>query len=123
MPRKKRKTRPNPPFCKCGCGSPTTYRKGKYSTWVVGHFKRKKREIISCACGCGTHMLSVDIHGRSRRYIVGHHRRGKPSANRGRKLSKEWKRNMSLSLLRVWKRKKKLLYHNPRGDGTGMAGR
>lgn len=37
--------------------------------------KRKKQEIIECACGCGITFKKYDKQWRSRKYLHGHHRR------------------------------------------------
>lgn len=37
--------------------------------------RKKIREQIGCACGCGTIIESIDSNGRARRYVEGHNRR------------------------------------------------
>ena len=105
----KQKKKPRPPqkYCKCGCGAPTNFHRGKgYSTWLVGHFRRKKRELVFCACGCDNKRISIPTSTTPRRYILGHSRKGKPSANRGKQLSEQWRYNMALALIRSWKSRK-----------------
>jgi hypothetical protein len=105
-----RKKKPRP-LCACGCLRPTNYHRGKYNTWLVGHSstrKRKKREfkLIPCACGCDTKLITPTSYGKPIRYVIGHHRKGKPSANKGIHFSEEWRRNMSMALINSWKRRK-----------------
>lgn len=113
MKRQKKKPIPPQKYCACGCNEPTNYHKGSgYSKFLKGHFFRKKRELIPCACGeCKEMIITIPAstsHYRVR-YIQGHHLKGKPSANRGKKFSKEWRHNMSIALIKSWiNRKKKL---------------
>jgi hypothetical protein len=80
----RKKPRPAQKYCACSCGAPTNYHRSRgYSTWLVGHFTRKKREIISCACGCGTKIISVSSYGRTRRYISGHSMEVNPPLTKG----------------------------------------
>jgi hypothetical protein len=133
---KKRKNKPPQQYCKCGCGAATTYRKGKYSTWSVGHHNRKKRELVFCACGCGLKRISIPTNARPSRYINGHANRGRhykmsketkakiSAANMGRaglpragklnamygkKHSTQTKLKISTALKHIWKQRKKLL--------------
>lgn len=39
--------------------------------------RRKPREMIPCACGCGTVICSVNERGRSKKYVKGHNQRNK----------------------------------------------
>lgn len=39
--------------------------------------RRKPREIIPCACGCGEFLITPDKKGRPRQYIHGHNQRGR----------------------------------------------
>ena len=86
-----RKKKPNPKLCECGCGKPVTIYKYQPRRFIVGHYWRKKREIINCACGCGNTRLNYDKDGRPRRFINGHVTRG-----RHYKMSEEHKRAISL---------------------------
>lgn len=39
--------------------------------------RKKKRELIPCACGCGQMIMSVDSHGREHKYARGHNQKGR----------------------------------------------
>lgn len=38
---------------------------------------KKERQMIPCACGCGTLICSVNKYGRNKKYAQGHNQRGK----------------------------------------------
>lgn len=80
--------------------------------------KKKARELILCACGCGGTLISVDAKGRGRRYITNHqtrtivlHRKRPygPSPTKGKKASLETRERLRQSHLGqegYWKGKK-----------------
>lgn len=43
----------------------------------LARLRRKPRETISCACGCGELIETPDEKGRSRKFIRGHNQRGR----------------------------------------------
>ena len=42
----------------------------EYKAWIL-----RKASLVPCACGCGTEILSLDNHGRARRFLRGHYSR------------------------------------------------
>lgn len=79
-------------LCECGCGVPVTINKYRPRRFIVGHYWRKKREIIPCACGCGNTRISLDNDGQPRKFINGHQCRGRHYT-----MSEETKRKISAS--------------------------
>jgi len=62
-------------LCLCGCGvsRPKLDAKGRIRLYLNGHFNRKPRKEVPCACGCGNKITTVD---NGKRFIHGHNGRG-----------------------------------------------
>lgn len=51
-------------------------KRGKFLA-AYARAKRKPREMVACACGCGELIETPDGKGRQRHFVHGHNRRGK----------------------------------------------
>lgn len=52
-------------------------RRGTAALLANAQERRKPREMIPCACGCGTIICSANERGRSKKYVKGHNQRNK----------------------------------------------
>lgn len=78
-----------------------------FKTQPQNSLKKDSNEMVKCACGCGRLMKKYDNRGRIRKYIIGHHlkftatpfKKGHISWNKDKKMTKEYRKNISKSLI------------------------